>query len=196
MGSNQNDQEFNEPANLKAYNGYPDWQNSRPAYCTQKEILRRIIPQTGMSYEDFENVKRDIPLRARTLINFIMNRGDKLQILDQLAILTQIRIDLSQEQAQDVDECHGSDIFTILETTNLRCILLSILKQKSPAHSTNDLARYMKLEALWILTNLAYGEDECIKLLINGTAEDDSELFEDEIAKSAASREEFFAILQ
>ena len=91
-----NHQEFTDTANLKVYNGYQDWKNSKPAYCAQKEILQRIMPQTGMTLEQFENVKHDIPLRTRTLINFIMNRGDKLQILDQLAVITQIRMDLSE----------------------------------------------------------------------------------------------------
>lgn len=75
------------------------------------------------------------------------------------------------------------------------------MKQKSEsAQSPDGLARYMKLEALWILTNLAFGDDECIKLLINGTVEEDNELVmnsnQNDLAQSVASREEFFAILK
>ena len=73
------------------------------------------------------------------------------------------------------------------------------LKQKSENQQINDLVRFVKLEAGWILTNLAFTNSEGVKLLIDGTLDDKSALLrtkrKTDLIKSIDSRAQFFNIL-
>jgi hypothetical protein len=72
--------------------------------------------------------------------------------MDQLALVTLIRQELS---GQDVTP----DIGEIIANTPLVDVVFSILAE-------SDIMPYLKLEAGWILTNLAYGSEDELKTLI------------------------------
>ena len=73
------------------------------------------------------------------------------------------------------------------------------LKQKSENQQINDLVRFVKLEAGWILTNLAFANSDGVKLLIDGTLDDKGTLLrtkrKTDLIKSIDSRAQFFNIL-
>jgi hypothetical protein len=81
----------------------------------------------------------------------------KILPIHQLVLLTAIRKMLSQP----VDEPPVSEI---LNQTNLLSILAQVFKFSD---ALNEEVRAMKLEALWIVTNLAYGTIEDIKVILS-----------------------------
>ena len=74
--------------------------------------------------------------------------------LDQLAMLTAVRMLIS-----DVEE---DDMGDVLKNTSVMSIVSQTLQMDSNTHT---LARYMKLESLWILVNLAMGNAQDIQKL-------------------------------
>lgn len=78
----------------------------------------------------------------------MFNNG--LSHLDQLALLTKVRQELSVNQTK-------FNIGDIIENTQILDILSQVFK--TPDNSS-ELMRYLKLEGSWILTNLAYGTEK------------------------------------
>ena len=99
-----------------------------------------------------------IPQKVQFLLNqLVTNSG--IDALSQLALLTKVR----QELANPTDP---PDIGKLLEETNVLTIINQILAIEE---NHNNIVKYLKLEATWILTNIGYG-----------TEEDITELFKDE----------------
>jgi len=73
--------------------------------------------------------------------------------MQQLAILTEIRHYMS-----DAEKISNSDLLYLVQNSNLIDMLLKILQ--APC---DPQVRILKLEAGWILTNIAYGDDEVIE---------------------------------
>jgi hypothetical protein len=78
-----------------------------------------------------------------------------MSVLEQLAIVTRIRQEISNDKSI-TDE----DLVQLVKNTNLMSLVLQILE----APSSPDM-KYLKLEAGWILTNIAYGSEDVLSML-------------------------------
>ena len=92
-----------------------------------------------------------------------------------------------------MDQDHDRVIMKVLQRTQLRAILFEILERPQIDMSEKDLARYFKLEAAWILTNLAFGNEDEIGLLITGTLEI---VKPEDRSKAEASSKAFFHLVR
>jgi hypothetical protein len=54
-----------------------------------------------------------------------------------------------------------------LTFTNILDIILNIFNIGSPSENNNELHRYLKLEAIWILINLSYGDDDDLEMIFS-----------------------------
>ena len=92
----------------------------------------------------------------------LFQMSDSLKLTEQLAIVTSIR------QQITVDELDTHIIMQLLQNQSLINIIFQILSQpRNPNLNSDDqeIMRYLKLEAGWVLTNLSQGDDACMKLL-------------------------------
>lgn len=85
----------------------------------------------------------------------ILTQHGNLQPIQQLAILTRMRHEVSNQ--------HSIDNSDLLELTNSQ--LITVILQILQAPDSADL-KYMKLEAAWILTNMAYGEQDVLTAIL------------------------------
>ena len=51
--------------------------------------------------------------------------------------------------------------------TNILDVILNIFNTGSPSENNNELQRYIKLEAIWILINLSYGDDDDLEIIFS-----------------------------
>jgi len=110
-----------------------------------------------MSYDRFDKEKEGLE-KINLLLGLIDPHGqvlNHLSAIDQLAIITKIRQELSNESCLTDDEMNN-----LIQNSTLMPIILQIL---SVPHSPD--VKYMQLEAGWILTNLAFGSSDTLKLI-------------------------------
>lgn len=92
--------------------------------------------------------------RVQYLLNLLTQRQN--EAIEQLALITKVRQELADgEQTPQIGE--------IVRQTGI----LEIISQILGADGGNDLTRYLKLEATWILTNLAYGSEQDLMVVLD-----------------------------
>ena len=82
---------------------------------------------------------------------------DEMTLMQQLAIVTQIRINVSKTDQVDMSK--------LLDSSN---ILIRMINQIIGLQETADpLIRYLKLEASWILVNISVASHHEIEVIFN-----------------------------
>ena len=51
--------------------------------------------------------------------------------------------------------------------TNILDIILNIFNTGTSSEINNEIQRYLKLEAIWILINLSYGDDDDLDMIFS-----------------------------
>mmetsp|Transcript_2123 Transcript_2123/g.3746 ORF Transcript_2123/g.3746 Transcript_2123/m.3746 type:complete len:285 (-) Transcript_2123:984-1838(-) len=134
------------------YQGYPPWRKSN--YQPQTEIIIKIMGGEDKAQADYE------PLGPCARIQFMINlltSNQSLNALQQLAIMTKVRQELSNQE-------NLPDISRVLQETQIIQIVSQLFKTPDNLH---ELIRYLKLEGAWILTNIAYGKEEDIMAVLD-----------------------------
>ena len=89
----------------------------------------------------------------------IFGQNQNFSMIQRLAILTKIRMELCNADA--IGEQHISHL---LQNTSIIDIVLSIL---GADQGFDDIVTFLKLESGWILTNMAYGDDKSLEILLD-----------------------------
>jgi len=63
------------------------------------------------------------------------------------------------------DKQEIEELTPILKETNLLEMINAILQ--APDNIEAEMVRYMKLEATWILTNISFGDEEVIEMMLD-----------------------------
>lgn len=117
--------------------------------------LDALKKQVYMLVPNYKNAQGDFAGKIKLLIENITT-NENLQLIEILAIVTEIRMCLSANEAPPIKE--------VLQETNILNFLIQCL-----AIQTNDvISNCIKLEAAWILINLSVSDDiETIKMLFD-----------------------------
>lgn len=138
------------------YLGHPEWRLDN--YKGQEEILRRVFAQLlrpSQHYDAFTASNTGAE-RITKLVQMLEQGNAQLSGMENLALVTKIRQELSHEP-----QISNEDLLLLVTNTSLVQMALQILD----APDSPDL-RFLKLEAAWILTNIAYGSEEVLKALM------------------------------
>ena len=128
--------------------------------------MEGIISKIGTSTEQFKQTS--FATKIDLLWEFVNNgkKSGAVSLVENLVVLTLIR----QEHSRENSTPDFGEILEQPSLMNLVCDALSLGANKLQLNNKEDieLIRYIKLEALWILSNAAYGEEEdCFEVLLN-----------------------------
>lgn len=111
----------------------------------------------GLSYDRFDKEKESLE-KINLLLEIIDPNGNVLShmsAMEQLAVITKIRQELSNESSLSETE-----MVSLIQNSSLITRILQVISVPfSPE------VKYMQLECGWILTNLAYGSAETLRMI-------------------------------
>ena len=101
----------------------------------------------------------DSVTKCQYLTQKLLDQNQAFSALDQLAILTCLRKEIGDQITAQVDV-----IPSLLQSTPLLSLVTQVLSLD--AANMDPIARYLQLEASWILTNLTYGSAEDTEIIL------------------------------